>query len=140
MAIMRWQPSGFSPWWRWPRVFDDEWGWPEEVGKGLNVYETKNEVVVEAAVPGVPAEKVEVEVEGEVISIRGQVEEEDKQEKKKTYYRKMEKRSFNYMTTAPRPIKGDKARAEVQDGMVTVTIPKAEEAKKKSVKVEVKVK
>lgn len=138
MAIVRWQPSNFSPWWRWPRVFDDEWDWPEEVGKGLNVYETKDEVVVEAAVPGVPAEKIEVEVEGEVINIRGQVEEEDKQEKKKTYYRKMEKRSFNYMTTAPRPIKGARARAEVRDGMVTVTIPKAEETKKKSVKVEVK--
>lgn len=42
------------------------------------------------------------------------------------------------MTTAPRPIKGDKASAEIKDGMVTVTIPKAEEAKKKSIRVEVK--
>jgi len=88
-------------------------------------------VVVEAAVPGVPADKVEVEVEGDLITIRGKVEEEEKEEKKKTYYRKMEKRSFNYVTTSPRPIKGDRAKAEVKDGMVTVTIPKAEEAKKK---------
>jgi len=50
----------------------------------------------------------------------------------------MEKRSFDYVTTAPRPVKGDKAKAEVKDGIVVVTLPKAEEAKKKSVKVEVK--
>jgi HSP20 family protein len=125
-------------WHRWPRIFDEGWDWPEEVGRGLNVYETKDSVVVEAAVPGVPADKVEVEVEGDLITIRGQVEEEEKEEKKKTYYRKMEKRSFNYVTTAPRPVKGDRAKAEIKDGMVTITLPKAEEAKKKSVKVEVK--
>ncbi len=130
MAIVRWH--------RWPQVFDEDWDLPEDMGRGLNVYETKDEVVVEAAVPGVPADKIEVEVEGDLITIYGEVEEEEKEEKKKTYYRKMEKRSFDYATTAPRPVKGDNARAEIKDGMVTVTIPKAEEAKKKSVRVEVK--
>ncbi len=133
MAIVRWEPMR-----RWPQVFDEDWDLPEEMCRGLNVYETKDEVVVEAAVPGVPADKIEVEVEDDLISIYGEVEEEEKEEKKKTYYRKMEKRSFDYVTTAPRPIKGDKASAEVKDGMVTVTIPKAEEAKRKSVKVAVK--
>jgi len=139
MAIIRWEPTRLGPMWhRWPRIFDEDWDWPEEISRGLNVYETKDDVVVEAAVPGVPADKVEVEVEGDLITIRGQVEEKEETEKKKTYYRKMEKRSFNYVTTAPRPVKGDKAKAEVKDGMVTVILPKAEEAKKKSVKVEVK--
>jgi len=139
MAIIRWEPTHLGPWWnRWPRIFDEDWNWPEEIGRGLNVYETKDSVVVEAAVPGVPADKVEVEVEDDLITIRGKIEEEEKEEKKKTYYHKMEKRAFNYVTTAPRPVKGDKAKAEVKDGMVIVTLPKAEEAKKKSVKVEVK--
>ncbi len=130
MAIVRWH--------RWPQVFDEDWDLPEEIGRGLDLYETKDSVVVEAAVPGVPADKLEVEVEGDLITIYGEVQEEESQEKKKTYYRKMEKRSFDYATTAPCPIKGGEAKAEVKDGMVMVTIPKAEEAKKKSVKVEVK--
>lgn len=130
MAIVRWH--------RWPQFFDEDWDLPEEMSRGLDVYETKEDVVVEAVVPGVPAEKVEVEVEGDLITIYGEVEEEEEGEKKRTYYRKMERRSFDYATTAPRPIKADEARAEIKDGMVTVTIPKAEEAKKKSVKVEVR--
>jgi len=83
MAIIRWEPMRLGPWWRWPRIFDEDWDWPEEIGKGLNVYETKDSVVVEAAVPGVPTDKVEVEVEGDLITIRGRVEEEEKEEKKK---------------------------------------------------------
>ena len=78
MAIVRWEPLRLGPMWhRWPRLFDEDWDWPEEIGRGLNVYETKDEVVVEAAVPGVPADKIEVEVEGDLITIRGQVEEKD---------------------------------------------------------------
>ena len=128
-----------GPWWRhWPQVFNEDLDWPEGIGRGLNVYETKNDVVIEAAVPGVPADKVKVEIEDDLITIRAEVEQKEGEEKNKTYYRKMEKRSFNYVTTAPRPVKGDKASAEIKDGMVTVTIPKAKEAKKKSVKVEVK--
>ena len=138
MAVIRWEPFRLSPWWRWPRIFEEDWEWPEEIGKGLNVYETKDNVVVEAAVPGVPADKVEVEIEGDLITIRAEAKEEEKEEKKKTYYRKMEKRSFHYVTTSPRPIKAEKAKAEVKDGMVTITIPKAEEAKPKKIKVEAK--
>jgi HSP20 family protein len=133
MAIVRWEPM-----WRWPRLFDEDWDLPEEIGRGLNVYETKDDVVVEACVPGIDPKDVEVEVEGDLITIRGEAKVEEKDEKKKTYYRKMEERSFDYVTTAPRPVKADKARAEVKDGVVTVTIPKAEEAKPKKVEVEVK--
>ncbi len=139
MAIVRWEPMRFGPGWRhWPQVFDEAWDWPEEMDRGLNVYETKDEVVVEAAVPGVSAEKIEVEIEGDLITIYGEIEEVEEEEKKKTYHRKIESRSFDYVTTVPCPVKGDKAKAEVKDGMVTVILPKDEEAKKKSVKVEVK--
>jgi HSP20 family protein len=119
-------------------LFDADWDVPEEIGKGLNVYETKDDVVVEACVPGVDPKDVEVEVEGDLISVRGEAKVEEEDEKKKTYYRKMEERSFDYVTTAPRPVMGNKAKAEVKDGVVTVTVPKAEEAKPKTVKVEVK--
>jgi len=123
--------------WRWPHLFDEDWDIPEEIGRGLNIYETKSDVVIEAAVPGVDPQDIEVEVEGDLISIRADSEEEEKEEKKKTYYRKMERRSFDYVTTAPRAVKGDRAKAEVKDGIVTVTIPKAEETKPKRVEVKV---
>jgi len=139
MAIVHWEPFSLRPWSRWPRMWEEEEFWPEEFeGRGLDVYETDNEVVVEAPVPGVPEDKVEVSIEGDLITITGAVEEEKEEDKKKTYYRKTEKRSFCYTTSSPRPIKSDEATAEVKDGVVTVRIPKVEEAKPKKVTVKPK--
>lgn len=139
MAIIKWEPFSTRPWFRFPRFLEEEFEWPwEETGRGLNVYETANEVVVEANVPGVPADKVEVSVEGDTITIRGEVEVEEEDEKKKHYYRKMERRAYYYTTTAPRAIEGDKAKAEITDGVVKVTIPKSKEAKPKVIKVAAK--
>jgi len=110
----------------------------DEMGKNLNVYETDSDVVVEANVPGVPIERVEVSIDGDTITIRGEVEETEEDEKKKHYYKRMEKRAFYYSTTAPRAIQADKALAEIEDGVVKVTIPKTKEAKPKMIKVKEK--
>jgi len=136
MAIVRWEPFSLRPWRHWPRWLDEDWGWPGEMDhQGLNVYETEQEVVIEAAVPGIPEDQVEVTIEGDLITIRGEAEEKEEDEKKKTYYRKMEKKSFCYTTSSPRPIEADKAEAVIEDGMVTVRIPKVKAARPAVVKV-----
>ena len=64
MAIVKWSaPSGWPTLRGWPQLLED-WEWPEtETGSGLNVYETDNEVVVEAPVPGIPKDKIEITAE-----------------------------------------------------------------------------
>jgi len=131
MAIVRWEPL-FRP---WPRLLD-ELEWPElEVQRGLNVYETEDDIIVEAQVPGIPEDKIEVTAEGGVVRIKGEVEEKEEDEKGKKYYRKEARRSFYYSTAVPSRGQWDKAKAEVENGMVRVIIPKAEEEKPKKIEI-----
>lgn len=134
--LIRWEPfSSFRPW-RPRRFFDEMMPLEFDLDRGgLNVYETKDDVVVEAAMPGIKEEDINVTVEGDLITVSGEARVDEKEEKDKKYYRKMEQRSFCYTTTSPRPVKGEGAEAVVEDGMVRVKIPKAEGAKPKVVKV-----
>ncbi len=108
--------------------------------EGLSVYETDNEVVIEAPVPGVPADKVSVSIEGGVLTIKASVKEEKKEEdKKRRYYiRGRQQRQFFYQVQIPAKVISEKAEAEVKDGILTVRLPKVEEAKSKAIKVKVK--
>jgi len=140
MAIIRWEPT-FPRWfWRWPSLWEEEEEWPElTVTEGLDVYETENEVVVKAAVPGVPADKVEVTFEDGVLRIRGKVEEtEEEKKRKKVVYRAQRMAAFDYTTTLPRAVSSEKIQAEVKDGVVTVKAPIAAQAKPKKITVKTK--
>lgn len=140
MAIIRWSPM-FPRWgWRLPSLFEEEEEWPElTVTEGLDVYETENEVVVKAAVPGVPADKVEVTFEDGVLRITGKVEEtEEEKKKKKVVYRAQRMAAFDYTTTLPRAIDPEKLEAEVEDGVLTVRAPIAPTAKPKKIAVKTK--
>ena len=140
MAIIRWEPT-FPRWfWRWPTLWEEEEEWPElTVTEGLDVYETENEVVVKAAVPGVPADKVEVTFEDGVLRIRGKVEEtEEEKKRKKVVYRTQRMAAFDYTTTLPRAVDAEKIQAEVKDGVVTVKAPIATQAKPKKIAVRAK--
>lgn len=140
MAIIRWTP--FPRWFtRWPSLWEEEEEeWPElTVSEGLDVYETADEVVVKAAVPGVPADKVEVTFENGVLRIRGKVEEtEEEKKKKKVVYRAQRMAAFDYTTTLPRPVEADKLEAEMSDGVLTVKAPIAAQAKPKKITVKSK--
>jgi len=140
MAIIRWEPT-FPRWfWRWPSLWEEEEEWPElTVTEGLDVYETENEVVVKAAVPGVPSDKVEVTFEDGVLRIRGKVKEtEEEKKRKKVVYRAQRMAAFDYTTTLPRAVDADKIQAEVKDGVVTVKAPIAAQAKPKKITVKAK--
>lgn len=140
MAIVKLNP--FSPWFndRFFSVFDEEENWPVvKVTEGLDVYETGNEVVIKAAVPGIPADKVDVTFEDGVLRIRAEVEEtEEEKKKKKVVYRQQKMSYFDYTTTLPRAVDGEKISAEVADGVVTIKAPIAETAKPKKIAVKTK--
>lgn len=142
MALIRWQdPFALLPrwtWWRWPALWEEEEWWPEE-REGLTVYETDNEVVVKANIAGVPAKKVDVSIEGGTLTIKAEHEEtEEEKKRRKVVYRQARKARYLYTTSIPCPVKADKAEAVVQDGVVTVTIPKEEAAKPKRIRVRTK--
>jgi len=107
--------------------------------QGIDMYETNDELVVKAPVPGVPEDKVEVTVEGNILTIKAEFEEtKEEKDKKKVVYKSTRQSTFNYSTSLPRMVDGSKAVAEVENGVVKVIIPKAEEEKPKKIEVKKK--
>ncbi len=138
MAIIRFDP--FSKSFLRPFFSFEEEEMPElTMTEGLDVYEEDDKVFVKAAVPGVPADKVEVIFEDGVLHIRAKGEEKEEEKKKKKVFYKMERIvSFDYHTTLPRPVDEKTLEAKVEDGVVTVSAKIAEEAKPKRIPVKTK--
>ncbi|MCX7881090.1 MAG: Hsp20/alpha crystallin family protein [Patescibacteria group bacterium] len=141
MPIIRFDPF-FRP--RWLRPFlswdeEEEENWPElTMTEGLDVYEEEDRVIVKAAVPGIPSDKVEVTFEDGVLRIRAKVEEKEEEKKKrKVVYRMDRVASFDYTTTLPRPVDEKSIEAKVENGVVVISAKIAEEAKPKKIPVKV---
>lgn len=119
----------------WPTL--SNWDLQADLGQqGITIYETDEAVVAEAAIPGVPEKDVEVTIEGNVLTISASYEEtEEEKKKKKTVYKSTRQTCFNYSTSLPRMVDGTKAQAEVENGVVRVTVPKMEQEKPKKIAV-----
>lgn len=104
----------------------------------LDLSETDTAVQVRMDVPGMKAEDIDIEISGNSLRVSGQRKEE-KEEKAKTWHR-VERRcgSFSRTVTLPCAVKEGQAKAEYADGVLTLSIPKAEEAKTRHIKVEAK--
>jgi len=101
----------------------------------LDVSETENEFIIKATLPGVRPEDVQITAHGDTVTIRGEIKAEE--EKKGEQYHLRERRfgQFQRTVTLPTPITADKDQAQFEDGVLTLTLPKAEEAKPKQIKV-----
>jgi len=114
------------------RPFAPFWG---EGSLTVDVYETEESVVVKTAVPGVKADDIEVSVTGDTLTIRAETKENE--EIKKENYLRRERRYGSYCRsiTLPGGLQADKAEADYNDGILTLTFPKAEEVRPKNIKV-----
>ena len=139
MAIVKWNRWGV------PAVFDED-NWLSQLfdtgtSTGLDVYETNDAIVVEAQVPGIKEENIEINIDGNVLTINAtQKETEEQKDKKKTVYKSTRQTSFSYSTNLPRIVDPSKADAEVEQGVLKITIPKSEEDKPKKIEVKKKTK
>ncbi len=107
-------------------------------GLPVDMYETDDSVVVKTAIPGVNAGEIEVSVTGDTLTIKAETKEES--EIKRENYLRRERRfgSSCRSVTLPGGLEADKAEADYTDGVLTLTFPKAEEVKPKSIKVTTK--
>ena len=129
------------------RLFEDSFirpgGWPLPFDGGslsvpADVIETKDNVVVKLSAPGVKPEDIDIAVVGDTLTIRGETKSEEQSEEG-SYIRK-ERRfgAFQRTLSLPASVASDRARAEFENGVLTLTLPKAEEAKPRSIKVTMK--
>jgi len=101
----------------------------------LDVAETEDDFVVKASLPGLRPEDVQITAIGDTLTIRGEMKTEE--EKKDEHYHLRERRYGQFQRTVKlsSPISADKAQANFENGVLTLRLPKAEEAKPKQIKV-----
>ena len=101
----------------------------------VDVYEKDNNIIIEAEVPGAKKEDIEVKVKDNAVVIRGEVKKEE--EKKEENYYRSERfyGKFERIIPLPADVKVEEAKAEYQDGVLKLTIPKA--TSEKEIKIEV---
>lgn len=119
-----------------PSIWDEEDWSIFQSARGLEVFETDNDIVVKASVPGLLPNEVEVTFEDGVLRIAGRHEEnEEDKEKKKVIYQSHRVSTFNYQTALPRMIDPNKITADIEHGVITVNAPLSEAAKLKKIDV-----
>lgn len=103
----------------------------------VDISETDNEYVIKAEIPDVKKEDVKVTVEAGQLTIQGERKQE-KEEKGKRFHRiERSYGSFMRSFTVPDNVDESKAKAEFKEGMLTLTLPKSEKAKPKSLEVKI---
>ncbi len=104
----------------------------------VDIAEREDGYVVKVELPGVNKEDVRITLEENLLTIRGEKKQE--KESKDQNYHRMERSygSFQRSFTLPTSVKADKIDANYRDGILTVTLPKAEEARRKQIEVKVK--
>ncbi len=143
MAIVRWEPfremmaleerlnrlfqQGIGP------VRDQEslqaWAPP------VDIYETEKEIVLKADLPDVKAEDVDIRLENNVLTLRGERRFE-KDVKEENYYRvERQYGSFSRTFSLPGTVDADKIDARYENGVLHVTLPKREEARPKQIRI-----
>lgn len=139
MPLIRWTPFFPEPFGDFDKVFE---GFPARSLEGFmpaaDVYQTKDAVMVEMPLPGVDPDKVEISITDDVLTIKGATNRKSEVEDG-NYYRR-EVRSGSFCRTLPLPVHvlGDRASAVSENGLLKISVPKAEKTKGKAVKVRVR--
>ncbi len=103
----------------------------------LDVYENKDHFVVKAELPGMKKEDIEVSLHDGSLSISGERKTESKHEEGEVYRAERFFGRFQRTVTLPTAVAADKVKAAYNEGVLTITLPKTEEAKPKKIDVSV---
>lgn len=144
--LIRWEPAREMMTLReaMDRLFDEAFTRPfgltatATAMPAVDMYQTDNEVVVRASVPGIKAEDVQISVTGEVLTLKGEVRQKEETQEKAWHIREQRWGAFERSLMLPVDVVADKARAEFENGILTITLPKAEQSRPKTITVKAK--
>ena len=150
MTLVRWQPfhNLVSIQDRMNRIFDDafrghradsedDWALGGNWAPAVDIFENDGNIVLKAELPGVDPKDVDIRVENNVLSLRGERKFEN--ETKREDYHRVERAygSFSRSFTLPNAVDTEKIKADYKDGVLNVTLPQKEEAKPKQISISV---
>lgn len=95
----------------------------------VSIRETKNDLIIEADIPGVKEEDIDVQIEDDKVILRGERKHKEETKKEDYYHMESSYGTFSRIITLPSYVNADKAQAEVKEGILEVKIPKVEQKK-----------
>ncbi|MGA2504317.1 MAG: Hsp20/alpha crystallin family protein [Anaerolineales bacterium] len=125
------------------RLFDDAFTRPISMSGGsivpaVDLYQNADEVVVKASLPGLKAEDVQISITADVLTLRGEFREESEQNEKTYHIRENRYGSFERQVMLPTDVQTEKAKADFENGVLTIVLPKAEAVKPKTITIKAK--
>ncbi|HSX02834.1 MAG TPA: Hsp20/alpha crystallin family protein [Candidatus Saccharimonadia bacterium] len=114
---------------------EDDWADQAEGQLAVDVYQTKENVVIKAPIAGVTPDKIDIEVAEDVVTIRGERVDEKEVDREHYYVQECYFGAFSRSVILPTSTIAEKAAASLKDGVLTITIPKVAQDKVKKIKV-----
>jgi HSP20 family protein len=147
--LIRWEPAREMMTLReaMDRLFDEAFTRPfpliREVGSAwsspaIDMYQTDNDVVVNAALPGIKADDVQINISGDILTIKGAGKQEEEKKEKSWHIREQRWGAFERSIRLPTNVITDRAKADFENGILTVTLPKSKESRPKTITIRAK--
>ena len=135
MSLIKWEPfSDFD------RLLDERF--LPSLSKlacdlAVDIYEEKDTVVAKMSLPGIKSDEIDISIEDDMLTVSGRREEEKEAMDKDYYSKEIRRGSFSRTMRLPKSVEADKAKANFENGVLTVAMPVVKGAKDKTVKVRV---
>jgi HSP20 family protein len=138
MAMVHWTPFGTAD------LFDSFFGRrasaaaaPRTWLPAVDMYETKDDLVLSLEVPGVSEKDVKVTINGDLLSIRGERRVDDEAKDRQYLHVERVYGQFERLVQLPMAVQADKVKATYRDGLLQITLPKTEELKPREIKIDI---
>lgn len=144
MNIIRYKTPELTPWSGFDRysslrdILDSAFQFSDFPGgwsPALDVLEDDDKVTVQVEVPGMKKDDFDISLQEDVLTISGERKSESGKREGESFRRERRFGSFRRSVTLATPVKGDAVKADYQDGILTVTLPKAEDAKPRKIQI-----
>lgn len=125
------------------RLFNDAYtpsiratgGWQSPA---VDLYQTDDEVIVKAALPGMKPDDVQISIIDDTLTLKGEFKQTEEKQEKAYSLREQRLGAFERTFGLPTAVVADKARADFENGILTITLPKAEEVKPRMIAIKAK--
>lgn len=146
MALMAWKPFGELTTFRreMDRLFERFFGELPSLdisvvgwAPRLDMTEAKDSVTIKAELPGLEAKDLDVSISGDTLTIKGEKRQEREERDEHHHLVERSYGAFSRVVRLPAPVASDKIKASFKNGVLTITLPKTEEAKRKPIPIKV---
>jgi HSP20 family protein len=125
------------------QLFNDSYTRPISMGAGsvlpaIDLYQDDEQVVVRASLPGLKAEDVQISITADVLTLRGEFKAQNGNKEATYHIREHSYGVFERAMQLPTAVQTDKSKAEFENGILTITLPKAEAVKPRTISIKVK--